>query len=63
MPKQLKPPASAAARARVAKLLAGGAPVVLDAVEAAGSIAQPPGFYLKRKKAAEVPGKPPRTGR
>ncbi len=63
MPKQPKPPASAAARARVAKLLAGEAPVVLDAVEAAGSVAQPPGFYLKRKKELVVPGKPPGAGR
>ncbi len=53
-------PPSDAARARVAKLLAGEAPVVLDPKEAAGSVAQTGHFYPKRKKPAEVAApKPP----
>ncbi len=56
------PPADAA-RARVAKLLAGEAPVVLDATEAAGSVAQSGNFYPKRKKPPAVADKPPKKGR
>ncbi len=56
-------PPSEAARARVAKLLAGEAPIVLDATEAAGSVAQAGNFYPKRKKPPTPAGKPPKTGR
>jgi hypothetical protein len=56
-------PPSDAARARVAKLLAGEAPLVLDATEAAGSVAQTGHFYPKRKKPPVVAGKPPRPKR
>jgi hypothetical protein len=56
-------PPSDAARARVAKLLAGEAPIVLDATEAAGSVAQSGNFYPKRKKPTVEPAKPPKTGR
>ena len=56
-------PPSEAARARVAKLLAGGAPIVLDPAEAAGSVAQTGHFYPKRKKPPVVPGKPPKAAR
>lgn len=57
-------PPSDAARARVAKLLAGEAPIVLDATEAAGSVAQSGNFYPKRtKKPPVVAGKPPKTAR
>ncbi len=55
-------PPSDAARARVAKLLAGEAPVVLDATEAAGSAAQSGNFYPKRKK-PPVAAKTPKSGR
>ena len=56
-------PPSEAARARVAKLLAGEAPIVLDATEAAGSVAQSGNFYPKRKKPPVAPGKPAKTGK
>ncbi len=56
-------PPSEAARARVAKLLAGEAPIVLDAEEAAGSAAQSGHFYPKRKTPPVLPGKPPKTPR
>lgn len=56
-------PPSEAARARVAKLLAGEAPVVLDATEAAGSVAQSGNFYPKRKKPPVVAEKPPKKRR
>ena len=52
-------PPSDAARARVAKLLAGEAPVVLDPAEAAGSVAQTGHFYPKRKKPEAAAAKPP----
>jgi hypothetical protein len=56
-------PPSDAARARVAKLLAGEAPIVLDATEAAGSAAQAGHFYPKRAKAPAAPAKPAKTKR
>jgi hypothetical protein len=55
-------PPSDAARARVAKLLKGEAPIVLDATEAAGSEAQSGNLYPKRKK-PPVAAKTPKTGR
>jgi hypothetical protein len=54
-------PPSDAARARVAKHLAGEAPLVLDPVEAAGSRAVSPqaGNFYRRKEAAAGAAKPP----
>ncbi len=56
-------PPTDAARARVAKLLAGEAPIVLDAKEAAGSAAQSGHFYPKRKERPAAPAKPPKARR
>ena len=61
-------PPSDAARARVAKHLAGEAPLVLDPVEAAGSVAVSPQAGNFHRKKAAVADKPapvavPRKGR